>query len=115
MHREVRKSDSRPQPRINCLFRRHPDPAVDTNDLGVHIRVGHQFDDHRSQFVGAAQAVWEQYRFAQLRLERLRGFAFTVDRGIDQAGRDGVDPDPGCGEVTRTGSVMPTTPPLDDE
>src|ERR1700722_16329830 len=85
----------------DTLFRGHPDAAVDTDDLGVHIRVGHQFDDHRGQFVGATQAVWEQDRLAQLRLEGLRYFAFTVDRGIDQTGRDGVDPDPCCGEVTR--------------
>ena len=52
-----------------------------------------QLDDHRGQLVGHAQAVREQHGLAELGLERLRAFALAVDRGVDQTGRDGVDPD----------------------
>jgi hypothetical protein len=86
----------------------HPD------DFSVHVRIRHQFDDHRGQLVGAAQAVREQHGLAQLRLEGLGPLAFTVDGPIDEDGRDGIDPWIQNDERSRaTGSVMPTTPPTD--
>ena len=46
-----------------------------------------------ANFVGLAQAVRIQHRLAELGLECLRGLALAVDRGVDQAGGNGVDAD----------------------
>ena len=83
--------------------------GVPNVDLGEEVKAivqpmpdvepGDELDDHGRQFVGGAEALGEQDVLAQVLLELVGRLAGTVDRGLDETRRHGVDADAGCRQV----------------
>src|SRR5947209_15909889 len=72
-------------------LRLQPRAAVDAQHFGVHVGVGEQLDDHRRELLGPAEPLREEHIALERVLERLRRRALTVDRGVEQPGRDTVE------------------------
>lgn len=100
---------------MGASLRLEADAAVETDRLAVHVVVLDQGLDEVGELRRLAHPLRERDGRGELGLERLRGLALAVDRGVDDAGADGVDPDADRGEVARRRSVMPMIPPLDAE
>src|SRR5690606_28831526 len=84
-------------------LRLHAHAAVEPDDLCVHVAVAQQLDGQRGELLGDAEALGEQHVLLQLLLEGLRGLALAVDRRVDQAGGDAVDPHADGGQVAGDG------------
>jgi glutamate N-acetyltransferase / amino-acid N-acetyltransferase len=87
-------------------IRGHADAAVDPDGLGVHVAVGDALDSTIERELARGRrrrGAWGTARPSalgeQVLLERLAGLALAVDRGVDQARGDGVDPDADGREV----------------
>src|SRR5262249_40545444 len=77
-----------------------PDPAVEADDLGVHVVVLDQRPDQPGELRSRAHALGEHDRGGQPGLEVLTGGPGAVDGGVDDARADRVYPHPDGREVT---------------
>src|SRR5690606_2711823 len=79
------------------------DAAVQADDLGVDVVVLNQHPHQVGELRGTAHALGEHHRGHQLGLELLGVGGEAVDRGVDDAGADRVDPDADDGQVAGRG------------
>src|ERR1035441_10458364 len=76
-----------------------PDPAVEADDLGVHVVVLDKHPDQVAELIRPPHPLGEYYRADQLGLELLGVLREPVDGGVDDAGADRVHPHPDDAEV----------------
>src|SRR4051812_40863715 len=75
------------------------DTAVEADGLGVDVVVLDQRAHQVRELGRLSHALGEDHRRGELLLELLGLLALAVDRRVDDAGADGVDPDADGGEV----------------
>src|SRR5215472_13034134 len=89
------------------LFGLEPDATVEAEDLGVHVVILDQGAHEVPELGGRAHPLGEDHRGGELGLELLAGRAGAVDRRVDDAGADRVDPDADRCEVPRGRNCHP--------
>src|SRR6185437_214136 len=83
------------------------DTAVEPDHFGVHVVIVDQRPDELRELGRRAHALGEHHRSDQLGLELIACRPGTVDRRVDDAWTDGVDPYPDRAEVPRGGDGHP--------